>query len=89
MGIDRRIMSYFTDALANFTTEVAYKEAIRKLYKQGFSNDEIKKACTYPVTDAMIAHTIDEYEQKLKSPASEYVEDYDKFGRKTLRKKFH
>lgn len=81
-------MSYFTDALANFTTEVAYKEAIRKLYKQGLSYEEIKKACIYPVTDDMITHTIEEYEQKSKAPASEYVEDYDKFGRKTLRKKY-
>ena len=79
-------MSYFTDALSNFTTEVAYKESIRRLYDKGLSEDEIVEQCLYPVTIEIVKHVISDYEQVKSKPKSKYVEDYDNYGRKTLRK---
>lgn len=79
-------MSYFTDALSNFTTEVAYKESIRRLYDKGLDISKIIENCPYPVTEEMVNKVISEYEEKKKMPPTKYVEDIDKFGRKTLRK---
>ena len=79
-------MSYFTDALSNFTTEVAYKDAIHRLYDKGLSTEEIKSQCLYPVTDEIIAHVISDYEKTKSMPKAEYVEDINKYGRKTFRK---
>jgi len=79
-------MSYFTDALSNFTTEVAYKDSIKRLYDKGLNISKIIENCTYPVTEEMVKNVIDEYEEKKKMPPTEYVEDIDNFGRKTFRK---
>lgn len=79
-------MSYFTDALSSFTTEVAYKEAIRKLYKQGLTIPEIIDACMYPVTEEMAKKVIDEYEKKKDEPGSHFVEEIDQYGRRSFRK---
>lgn len=79
-------MSYFTDALANFTTEVAYKDSIRHLYDRGLSVTEIINQCAYPVTEEIVSKVITDYEKSKSMPKSHYVEDYDNFGRKTLRK---
>lgn len=79
-------MSYFTDALSNFTTEVAYKDAIKRLYDKGLSIDEIKNQCLYPVTDEIINHVISDYERTKSLPKAEYVEDINKYGHKTFRK---
>lgn len=79
-------MSYFTDALSNFTTEVAYKDSIRHLYDRGLSTDEIIKQCAYPVTEEIVTKVIKDYEITKSKPKSHFVEDYDSFGRKTLRK---
>lgn len=78
-------MSYFTDALSNFTTEVAYKDSIRHLYDKGLSTDEIIKQCTYPVTEAIVEKVISEYEEKKAKPKTVFVEDVDKYGRKSFR----
>jgi len=79
-------MSYFTDALSNFTTEVAYKDSIRHLYERGLNTDEIINQCSYPVTKEIVEKVISEYESKKSQPKSHFVEDYDQFGRKSLRK---
>lgn len=79
-------MSYFTDALSNFTTEIAYKDAIRRLYDKGLNTDEIKAQCLYPVTDEIIKNVIKDYEKSKSSPKAEYVEDINKYGKKTFRK---
>lgn len=79
-------MSTFTDALSNFTTEVAYKESIRRLYDSGKSIEEISSMLLYPVSKETIKKVIDEYEIKKSLPKTKYVEDIDNFGRKTLRK---
>ena len=79
-------MSYFTDALSSFTTEVAYKESIRRLYDKGLSTDEIIDQCLYPVTKEIVEHVIEDYKIKKDAPKSTFVEDVDKFGRKSLRK---
>lgn len=79
-------MSYFSDALSNFTTEVAYKDAIHRLYDKGLSVPEIKEQCLYPVTEQIIEKVISEYSIKKSKPKSHYVEEYDQYGRKSLRK---
>lgn len=79
-------MSYFTDALSNFTTEVAYKDAIHRLYDKGLSVEEIKAQCLYPVTTEIVEKVISDYKAEKAKPKSIFVEDYDKYGRKTLRK---
>lgn len=79
-------MSYFTDALSNFTTEVAYKDSIHRLYDKGLSVDDIIKNCTYPVNKEIVLSVISEYELKKNKPKSKYIEEYDDFGRKTFRK---
>lgn len=81
-------MSYFTDALSSFTTEVAYRESIRHLYDKGLSTSEIIENCMYPVTAEMVEKEIKNYQIKKSQPKSTYVEDVDKYGRKTLRKVF-
>lgn len=84
--LERISMSYFTDALSNFTTEAAYKESVRRLYDKGLSISEITENCTYPVTEEMVKKVISEYEEKKKMPPTKYVEDIDEFGRKSFRK---
>lgn len=79
-------MSYFTDALSSFTTEVAYKEAIRKLYKQGLSVEDIIDNCNYPVTESIVNKVIEEYENKKDEPKSRFIEETDQYGRKSFRK---
>ncbi|MDO4188177.1 MAG: hypothetical protein Q4D29_04230 [Lachnospiraceae bacterium] len=79
-------MSYFTDAVSNLTTQVAYKDAIRRLYDKGLSIDEIIKNCTYPVNEDIVNNVIRKYEQSKTKPKATYVEEYDKSGRKTFRK---
>lgn len=79
-------MSHFTDALSNFTTEVAYKESIRRLFDKGLSTEEIKNQCLYPVSEEIIEKVIAEYKITKSKPKSEFVEEYDEFGRKTFRK---
>lgn len=79
-------MSYFNDALSNFTTEVAYKEAIRRLYDKGLSTDEIISQCLYPVSKEIVERVVSEYKVAKTDPKSRYVEDFDQYGRKTLRK---
>jgi len=79
-------MSYFTDALSNFTTEIAYKDAIRRLHDKGLSAEEIKSQCMYPVTDEIINNVINDYEKSKSAPKVEYVEDINKYGKKSFRK---
>lgn len=80
-------MSYFTESLSNFTTEVAYKESIRRLHDKGLSTVEIKEQCLYPVSEEIIEKVISEYESSKSKEKSEFVIEYDEFGRKSFRKK--
>lgn len=66
--------------------EVAYKDAVRRLHEVGLSRDEIKQQCLYPLTDEMIDNVIRDYEEKKSGHGTEYVEDIDRYGRKTLRR---
>jgi len=79
-------MSYFTDALTNLTTQVAYKDAIHRLYDKGLSVEEIIETCTYPVNETIVNNVIQEYELSKEKPKSTFIEEYDKYGRKTYRK---
>lgn len=79
-------MNYFNEALSNFTTQVAYKDSICRLYDKGLSNAEIIKNCSYPVTEAMINSVIAEYLEKKEKPKSEYIVEYNQYGQKSFRK---
>ena len=79
-------MSYFTDALSNFTTEVAYKDSIKRLYDKGLSTEEIINQCLYPVTEEIVKSVISDYEKTKSKPKTEYVVDVNEFGKKTFRK---
>ena len=79
-------MSHFADALSNFTTEVAYKESIRRLYDKGLSTEEIKEQCLYPVSTEIIEKVISDYKVTKSKPKSEFIVEYDEFGRKSFRK---
>lgn len=79
-------MSYFSEALTNLTTQVAYKDAIQRLYDKGLSTSEIIKNCTYPVNETIVKNVIQEYEKTKLKPKATYIEEYDQFGRKTFRK---
>lgn len=80
-------MSYYSDALGNLTRQVAYWDAICRLYKKGLSTDEIIKNCTYPVNKTIVENVIKEYESDISKPKATYIEEYDQYGRKTFRKK--
>ena len=79
-------MSYFNETLSNFTTQVAYKDAIQRLYDKGLSESEIVKQCLYPVNETIVNKVIQEYKELKKKPKSEFIEEYDAYGRKTFRK---
>ena len=79
-------MSYFTDALSSLTTEVAYKESIRRLYDKGLSISDIIDNCMYPVNEQIVTNVIQEYEEAKSKPKTTFIEEYDQYGRKTYRK---
>lgn len=78
----------FGKALQNFTSDVAYKKAVRHLYNLGYSVEEIEKHSTYPVTKKQIEETIEEIlaEQKSGKNKYEYIEETDSYGRKSFRR---
>lgn len=88
---ERKIMAenqYFNKALSNFTKEYAYAAAVRHLHDLGMSPGVIQQKLSYPVSLEKINHVIEDYEQKKNSPESEYeyIQDTDRFGRKSFRK---
>ncbi len=81
----------FNKALSSFTSEVAYKSAVRHLYDLGFTPPEIVKKVDYPVSEEKVRQVIDDYIEEKKKEASsgasyEFVERYDNLGRKSLIK---
>ena len=53
--------TYFNKALANFTNDVAYGGAVRKLVGQGCTVKEIKAKIDYPVSESKIAEMVWKY----------------------------
>lgn len=80
--------NYFSEALSNFTSEFAYKKAIQHLHDIGYSVSEIAKRLDYPLSQERIAEVIGEYEREKESPKNgcTFVQDTDRFGRKSFRK---
>lgn len=79
-------MSYFEESLSNLTTQVAYKDAIERLYEKGLSESEIIKQCLYPVNETIVKNVINDYKMLKEKPKSKFIEEYDAYGRKTFRK---
>lgn len=79
---------FFKEALSSFAAGVAYVDSIRHLHDKGMSVSEIKKNLTFPVSEEKIEKAVKEYEQEKKSSGSEYtfVQDTDRYGRKTFRR---
>ncbi len=79
---------YFREALAGFTTEVAYAGAVRHLHNLGYSAEEIRKQIAWPVSTEKIRKVIEEYERAKNSPEAEYtyIQETDSLGRKSFRK---
>lgn len=74
---------YFNKALASMTAGAAYVDAVKHLYKQGYSSSEIQKNLTYPVSIEKIEKVIRDYEKEQTSdePAYEYVQTTNEYGR--------
>lgn len=79
---------YFNEALSSMVTNAAYKDAIKHMYDSGLTVDEIHNQLDYPASIEQIEAVISDYEKKKKSDDSmyEYIEKYDKFGRKSYLK---
>lgn len=90
---------YFSKALSDFTNDVAYGGAVRKLARQGCTVKEIKAKIDYPVSESKIAEMVWKYYLdngviRLKLPeegtATEkvsYVLEYDAYGKPSYRRK--
>ncbi len=79
---------YFREALAGFVSEAAYAAAVRHLYDKGYSVEQIRKNLLYPVSVQQIESVIEEYRKRQSSPerAYEYVQDTDRYGKKSFRR---
>lgn len=78
----------FSEALSNFTSDVAYRKAIEHLHELGLSVPEIEKRLDYPVSQQKIAEVVERCEREKNSPEAQYefVQDVDAFGRKSFRR---
>ena len=89
---------YFKNALSGFTFEAAAGGAIRHLTDLGYTVAQIKKQLNFPVSYSKVQKTVWEYLSdtgaiRLEEPGSgishertEFVEEYDKYGRISFRK---
>lgn len=77
---------YFKQALSSFSADVAYADAIRHLYDKGMDAFHIKEQLSYPVSIDIIEKVIQDYEAKKNTKTDDiFVEDIDKYGRKSFR----
>lgn len=77
---------YFKQALSSFSADVAYADAIRHLYDKGMDAVQIKQKLSYPVSIDIIEKVIQDYEIKKNTKTEDiFVEDIDKYGRKSFR----
>lgn len=91
--------TYFNKALADFTNDVAYGAAVRKLAGQGCTVKEIKAKIDYPVSDSKIAEMVWKYyidngiirlnkpEENTVTEKASYVLEYDAYGKPSYRRK--
>lgn len=90
---------FFKTALNDFTSNIAYGDAIRHLAKKGMTVTQIKKNLTYPASIEQIRDIVWKYYIssgiiRLEKPENnnsnitktKYVIDRDKYGRSSYRK---
>lgn len=90
-------MEYFKKALNNFTADMAYGAAVRKLFDGGMPISEIQKNVDFPITEAQLLSCI--WEHLLASRAVllappeagdsvryDYVKETDALGRSCFRR---
>lgn len=89
---------YFEKALSDFTFDVASGGAIRHLADRGYPAPQIRKMLDFPTPYERVQQTVWEHllaqgvlrlEEPGNGEAQEkygYVEDYDRFGRKSFRR---
>lgn len=77
---------YFNEALASMAAGLAYGDAVKHLYKQGYSAKEIQKNLTYPVSLEKIEKVIRDYEEEQNNPDAdyEYVQMMNSYGKKSF-----
>ena len=76
----------FSNALSNFSFDMAARGAIRHLYDSGLTPSEIAGSLSYPVDISRIEKEIEEYESEMHSPGSgyEYIKQTDPYGRSSF-----
>ena len=88
---------YFEKALGNMVRDVSSGDAIRHLADQGMNVYEISEQLTFPtplttIRDVVWKYYLDTGIISIEDPSTRkcvevtYVEDYDKFGRKSYRR---
>lgn len=77
---------YFRQALSTMVTNAAYADAVRNLYDNGLTVDEIKENLDYPVSIDKIQAVISDYEKKKDSADNEYeyIQRQDEYGRRSF-----
>lgn len=77
---------YFNEALASMTAGLAYVDAVKHMYNEGYSVAEIQKNLTYSVSVEKIEKVIAECEEAMKKQGSdyEYVQTVNEYGRKSF-----
>lgn len=77
---------YFQQALSSMVSSAAYGDAVRHMHDRGLTVEEIHKNLDYPVSEEKIRAVIREYERQKATGDSgyEYVEQMDRYGRKSF-----
>ena len=78
-------MSYFNDALSDFTHDVASGGAIRHLVERGYTTDQILKMLDYPTPRARVEQTVFRYLTDKKILISDLPDSQDKMTRIDLK----
>jgi len=79
---------YFQEALASMVSKAAYVDAVRHMYDNGYSVEDIHNKIGYPVSIEKIEKVINDYEIEKASPDSKYefVQRTDELGRRSFIK---
>lgn len=90
--------SYFQTALSNFVTDAACGGAVRHLTDIGYTLDQIVERLDYPAPRSKVQQIMMEYLYESKvllkdepsietlAPKTQYIQEQDAFGRRTMRK---
>lgn len=77
---------YFNEALSSMVADFAYSKAVRHMYDNGYSAEEIHDRLDYPVSVEKIEQVIKDYEASKTGDESnfEYIQKTDEFGRRSF-----